>query len=91
MTASSQSNCKLIDSLVAFVKDQRDKSVDYEATSKKNYPDFEYKDKALRSRQRSSRLAFFDGAAEGTEFHGSEIFKVESYLPIFVKLISQLE
>ncbi|KAF2898966.1 hypothetical protein ILUMI_07209 [Ignelater luminosus] len=66
---------KLIDFLVAFVKDQRNKFGDYEA----------------RSRQRSSRLTFFDGAAEGTEFHGSEIFKVEIYLPITDKLISQLE
>ncbi|KAK4872025.1 hypothetical protein RN001_016149 [Aquatica leii] len=63
----------------------------YETTSKQNYPDFEYKTNTTRSRQRSSRLTFFDGATEDTQFQDREKFRTEVYIPIIDTLIAQLQ
>ncbi|KAK4874620.1 hypothetical protein RN001_013980 [Aquatica leii] len=82
---------KLADFLTAFVKDQRDKFEMYETTSKQIYPDFKYKTNTTRSRQRSSRLTFFDGATEDTQFQGREKFRTEVYIPIIDTLIAQLQ
>ncbi|KAK5639718.1 hypothetical protein RI129_010529 [Pyrocoelia pectoralis] len=45
----------------------------------------------IRSRQRSSRLTFFDGATEDTQFQSREKFRIEVYLPIINTLITQLQ
>ncbi|KAK5639629.1 hypothetical protein RI129_012121 [Pyrocoelia pectoralis] len=55
---------KLVDSPTAFVKDQGYNFEIYEASSKQIHPDFEYKTNTTRSKQRSFRLNFFDGATE---------------------------
>ncbi|KAK4887806.1 hypothetical protein RN001_004077 [Aquatica leii] len=81
----------LVHSLTDFVKNQRKQFDNYEAAAKNTYPDFEYKSTTSRTRQRSSRLAFFEGAAENTQFQGREKFRIQAYLPIIDELITQLQ
>ncbi|XP_071033099.1 zinc finger MYM-type protein 1-like [Parasteatoda tepidariorum] len=82
---------KLIESLIAFVCEQREKFSIYETIAKKNFPDSKYKDETTRTPQRSSRLKFYDGEARDVILQGSERFKVEVYLPVIDTLISQLK
>ncbi|KAK4879265.1 hypothetical protein RN001_007411 [Aquatica leii] len=82
---------KLVHSLTDFVKDERGQFDNYESAAKNTYPDFEYKSTTSRTRQRSSRLTFFEGAAEDTQFQSREKFRIQVYLSIIDELITQLQ
>lgn len=82
---------KLFASLANFIDNVRNNFDHYESSAKENFPDADYKDLSQRTRNRSSRIAFYDGSAETIQLTGKEIFKIETFLPMIDTLITHLK
>lgn len=65
---------KLFKSLIDFLDNVRNQFDRYECEAKEKFPEANFKDKIHRKVVRSSRLTFFDGAADTVQLVGKEKF-----------------
>lgn len=81
----------LLESLCKFVKDLRQKFDVYESKAKKFSEISDYSDAFVRGKKRSTQCAPYEGSGEDVRLHGSNKFRVETFLPIIDTLTSELE